>query len=136
MKKRIVLKKGKDKKITNFYPFIYKDEIQGIMGTYENGELMDIVSENLEFVGKGYINDNSNTFVRVLTNKNEIIDKKFIKNKIKKAYEKREFLVSETNCTRIFFSEADGISGLIVDKFDEYLSIQFRTLGIENYRKR
>ncbi len=135
MKKRVVLKKGKDNKIRNFYPFVYKDEIQGIMGTYENGELIDVVSENLEFVGRGYINDNSNTFIRILSQKDEIIDKKFLKVRIKKAYEKRKALETETNCMRVFFSEADGISGLIVDKFGDYLSVQFRTMGIENYRK-
>ena len=55
--------------------------------------------------------------------------------KIKVAYEKRKHLDKETNCTRIFFSEADGIPGLIVDKFEKYLSVQFRNSGVEILRQ-
>lgn len=136
MKKRVIAKKGKESKIKNFYPFLYKDEISGVMGSYENGEIVEVVDADLNFIAKGYINDNSNIFIRILTtDKNENIDKKFINDKIKKAYEKRKNLENETNCVRIFFSEADGLSGLIVDKFDKYLSVQFRTLGIERFRK-
>lgn len=136
MNKRIIVKSGKEKKLLNFYPFIYKDEVKATMGTLENGDLVHIVDEKLNFIAKGYINDNSNIYVRVLTlNKDEIINKEFIYDKIKRAYEKRGKLDSETNSKRIFYSEADGLSGLIVDEFDKYLSIQFRTLGIERFRK-
>lgn len=135
MKTRVIVKKGKDGKIRNFYPFIFKDEAQGVMGKYENGSIVDLVDHELNFIGKGYINDESHILVRVLTIEDEKIDYKFIEKKIKTAYKKRERSFKETNCARIFFSQADGLPGLIVDQFQDYLSIQFRTSGIENFKE-
>jgi len=132
---RVMLKKGKEKKIQNFYPNVFKDEIKQIMGTVKTGDVVDVCSEDLTFIGRGYVVENTNALVRILTTKEETIDKKFILNRIKVAYDKRKYLNEETNCTRIFFSEADGIPGLIVDKFDKYLSVQFRNSGIEAFRQ-
>lgn len=129
------MKKGKEKKIANFYPFVFEDEVKTIMGNYKNGDIVDVTDEDMTFIGRGYINENSNKLVRVLTTIDETIDKKFIKRKIKNAFDKRKVLDNETNCKRIFFSEADGISGVIADKFGDYISIQFRTAGIEVFRE-
>lgn len=135
MKTRVVALKGKEAKLRNFYPSLYKDEVKKIIGSYENGDIVDIIDEENAFVARGYINENSNVLVRVLTTKEEEIDKNFFKSKIKSAYEKRKHLESETNSVRMFYSEADGLPGLIIDKFEKYLSIQFRTLGIDRYRE-
>jgi len=132
---RVLLKKGKERKIQNFYPNVFKDEIAQIMGTIKTGDIVDVCSEDLTFVGRGYVVENTNALVRVLTTKDEKIDKGFILNKIKVAYKKRKHLLEETNCIRVFFSEADGIPGLIVDKFDKYLAVQFRNSGVEVFRQ-
>ena len=134
MATRVILKKGKEDKIKNYYPFIYKDETQGIMGKCGLGDIIDVVDSELNFVGRGYVNKDARIMVRVMTTKDEVIDDNFIVNKIEKAYKKREDLDKETNSKRIFFSEADGISGLIVDQFADYLSVQFRTPGVEQFR--
>lgn len=134
MKTRVVALKGKEAKLRNFYPALYKDEVKSIFGKYENGDIVDIIDEDSAFVARGYINENSNIMVRVLTTIEEEIDKNFFKEKIKTAYEKRKHLENKTNSVRVFYSEADGLPGLIIDKFDKYLSIQFRTLGIDRYR--
>lgn len=132
---RVMLKKDKENKIKNFYPNVFKDEIKQITGVIKTGDIVDVCGEDLTFIGRGYVVENTNALVRVLTTKEEVIDKAFILNKIKVAYDKRKHLNKETNCTRIFFSEADGIPGLIVDKFDKYLSVQFRNSGVEAFRK-
>ena len=82
---RVMLKKGKEKKIQNFYPNVFKDEIKQIMGTVKTGDIVDVCSEDLTFVGRGYVVENTNSLVRILTTKEETIDKKFILNKIKKS---------------------------------------------------
>ncbi len=132
---RVILNRGKDKKIRNFYPNVFKDEIKEIIGDVKNGDVVDVCDSEMGFVGRGYVTENTSSFIRVLTTTDEPIDKKFIMNKIKTAYERRKHLEEETNCSRIFFSEADGIPGLIVDKFDKYLSVQFRNSGIDVFRQ-
>jgi len=133
---RVVLKPGKVNKIKNFYPNVFKDEIKEILGkTPETGDIVEVCDEELAFVGRGYVVENTSAFVRVLTTVDEPIDKKFFQKKVKEAVEKRKFLSEETNCTRIIFSEGDDLPGLIVDKFDKYLSVQFRNSGIEKFRQ-
>lgn len=131
----IILKKGKENKIRNFYPNVFKDEVESILGNVENGDIVDVCTQDMEFVGRGYVTDSTSAYVRVLTTKDEKIDKTFILNRIKSAYEKRKHLYNETNCVRAFFSEGDGIPGLIIDKFDKYVAVQFRNSGIEKFRQ-
>lgn len=131
----IILEKGKEKKIQNFYPNVFKDDIKSIIGKIENGDIVDLCTPEMEFVGRGYVTNSTSAIVRVLTTKEEKIDKTFILNKIKIAYEKRKHLFEETNCVRAFFSEGDGLPGLIIDKFDKYVAVQFRNSGIEKFRQ-
>ena len=132
---QVVLMKDKEKKIRNFYPNVFKDEIKYTIGEIKNGDVVDVVREDMMFVGRGYVTEGTSTFVRVLTTQDEAIDKDFIYRKIKEAYDKRDFLKAETNCARVFFSEADGIPGLVIDKFEKYISIQFRNSGVETFRQ-
>lgn len=132
---KIILERGKEKKIQNFYPNVFKDEIKNIIGEVKNGDIVDVCTEDMTFIARGYITDSTSSFVRVLTTKDEKIDKDFFLKKIREAYKKREHLFNETNCVRAFYSEGDGIPGLIIDKFEKYVSVQFRNSGIENFRQ-
>ena len=128
---KVILESGKEKKIRNFYPNVFKDEIQDILGNVSNGDIVEVCTTDGELVAKGYVAESTNAFVRVLTTKDIPVDKTLILEKIKRAYEKRKHLLAETNCVRAFYSEADGIPGLIIDKFDKYVSVQFRNSGLE-----
>lgn len=132
---KVILISGKEKKIINFYPNVFKDEVKTIVGDIKNGDVVDVCSSDGAFVGRGYVTDSTSAFVRVLTTKDEKIDKTFILEKIRRAYKKREHLFNETNCVRAFFSEGDGIPGLIIDKFEKYVSVQFRNSGVEAFRQ-
>lgn len=132
---KVILISGKEKKIINFYPNVFKDEVKTIVGDIKNGDVVDVCSSDGAFVGRGYVTDSTSAFVRILTTKDEKIDKNFILEKIRRAYKKREHLFNETNCVRAFFSEGDGIPGLIIDKFEKYVSVQFRNSGVEAFRQ-
>jgi len=132
---KIIVKKDKEQKILNFYPNVYKDEIKEIIGTVKTGDIVDIITSDMKFLARAYVTEGTSAFARVLTTKDEKIDKKFIFEKIKNAYEKRKHLLDETNSFRAFYSEADYIPGLIIDKFDKYVSIQFRNSGVEVFRQ-
>lgn len=128
---KVILEAGKERKIRNFYPNVFKDEIQEVLGKTSNGDIVEVCTTDGEVVAKGYVTESTNAFVRVLTTRDVAVDKTLILEKIKRAYEKRKHLLTETNCIRVFYSEADGIPGLIIDKFDKYVSVQFRNSGLE-----
>ena len=50
---KIILISGKEKKIINFYPNVFKDEIKTIIGTVKNGDVVDVCSSDMAFVGRG-----------------------------------------------------------------------------------
>ena len=132
---KIIIKKEKEQKILNFYPNVYKDEIKDIVGNVKTGDIVDVITSDMRFLARGYVTERTSAFVRILTTKDEKIDRKFIFERIKNAYEKRKHLLDETNSVRAFYSEADFIPGLIIDKFDKYVSIQFRNSGVEVFRQ-
>ena len=76
---RVIALKGKEDKIKNFYPTLYHDEVKEIIGSYKNGDIVDIVDAEFAFIARGYINENSNALVRVMSLKEEVIDKNFFK---------------------------------------------------------
>ena len=128
---KIIVKKEKEQKIINFYPNIFKDEIKEIIGNIETGDIVDVITSDMRFLARGYVTEGTSALVRVLTTKDEKIDKNFIFERIKRAVEKRKHLRDETNSIRYFYSEADYIPGLVIDKFDKYVTVQFRNSGVE-----
>ena len=131
---KIIVKKEKEQKIINFYPNIFKDEIKEIIGNIETGDIVDVITSDMRFLARGYVTEGTSALVRVLTTKDEKIDKIFIFERIKRAVEKRKHLRDETNSIRYFYSEADYIPGLIIDKFDKYVTVQFRNSGVEKFK--
>ncbi|MBO8160002.1 MAG: class I SAM-dependent rRNA methyltransferase [Thermosipho sp. (in: Bacteria)] len=128
---KVFLKKDLKNRIKNGHPWIYDNEIEKVEGEIENGNIVDVFNHEKHFIGKGYINFNSKIRIRLLTRKNEKIDKDFFKKRIIQALKRRNKF---ENSFRVIFSEADNLPGIIVDKFDEFLVIEVNTLGIEKFK--
>lgn len=118
------------------HPWIYENEIGRVEGDYENGDLVDVFRPDGSFFGKGYVNDRSLIRVRLLTRKNEKIDEAFFEERIKRALELRKRLVKDTDAFRVVHSEGDFLPGLVVDKYRDYLVVQFTTLGMEKLKEK
>lgn len=127
----VKLKKNEGRIISSGGLWIFDNEIDVIDGDYKNGDIVEVVSFKNDFIGYGYINDNSKIRIRILTrNKNEIIDEEFFKKRILDAWNYRKNVV-ETNCCRVVFSDSDRLPGLIVDKFEDVLVFEIDTLGMD-----
>lgn len=127
---KVLLKKNEEKRIVAGHSWIYANEVQSIEGKDKNGSIAEVYSFDGRFIGKGFINHLSKIIVRILTRKNEDIDKTFFYNKIKEAVDYRINLGYD-NCYRAVFAEADGLPALIVDKYGDVLSIQLLSLGMD-----
>lgn len=127
----VKLKKNEGRTISSGGLWIFDNEIDVIDGDYKNGDIVEVVSFKNDFIGYGYINDNSKIRIRILTrNKNEIIDEEFFKKRILDAWNYRKNVV-ETNCCRVVFSDSDRLPGLIIDKFEDVLVFEIDTLGMD-----
>ncbi|MBR2787767.1 MAG: class I SAM-dependent rRNA methyltransferase [Erysipelotrichaceae bacterium] len=128
---RITLKRNEGRTVSSGGLWIFDNEIDHVEGRYENGEIVEVVSFKGDFLGYGYINDNSKIRIRLLSrDRNEIIDKEFFKRRILDAWNYRKSVV-ETNCCRVVFSDSDRLPGLIIDKFNDVLVFEIDTLGMD-----
>lgn len=131
---KIRLNPNEEKEKLEGFPWIFNNEIHSFDGTIENGEVCFVESYSHQFVCYGFLNLDSKIMVRVLSlNQEDTIDRDFFKSRILYAVEHRKNLGVLGAC-RLIFAEADGLPGLIVDQYDQYLSVQFLCLGMERIK--
>lgn len=133
--KKLVVKNAAAKKLRMFNPWVYQNEIAMIPEGLEAGELVEVVNLKQESFGVGYANANSVITLRMLSFKSEVIDAKWIKEKLHAAISARHSILEHSNSCRLVHSEADGLAGLIVDFYDGVVTIAINTAGMERFRK-
>ncbi|MFO0850895.1 MAG: class I SAM-dependent rRNA methyltransferase [Gemmataceae bacterium] len=103
------------------------------------GTVVDIADKAGQWVGRGFYNGHSRITLRVLTaDQNEPVDAEFFRKRITRAVELRRDLLSldaVTNAYRLVHSEADGLSGLVVDRFADTLVLEFFAAGMFRQRE-
>ncbi|HQC14323.1 class I SAM-dependent rRNA methyltransferase [Mesotoga prima] len=129
MSARVVLKRSIKRRIAFGHPWIYDNEIEKA-DFVEGGCIVDVLTNSGQFLGRGYYNPDSSIRVRLLTRRNCSIDTDFFAQKLKRSLGMKSSLLRYGNALRVTFGEADGLPGLIVDKFSDWLVVQFNTLGI------
>ena len=134
----IILKKSADSFIKRKHPWIFSGALEKVDGNPSKGETVQIFTSEKKLVGLGSFSPSSQIRVRVWTfNPEEKIDEAFFRGKIDQAKSLREKIlnVSTTNAYRIINSESDGLPGLIIDRYGEYIVCQFLSSGVEFFKE-
>ena len=130
----IFLKKSADSFIKRKHPWIFSGAVEKVEGNPSNGETVQILTSNNTFVGFGSYSPSSQIRVRILSfNPDEKIDSDFFRSKILASSDARKKIIDtlQTNAYRIINAESDGLPGLIVDQYSEFLVCQFLSSGSE-----
>ena len=133
---RVTVSKKCERFIKGGHIWVYQDEIKHIDGEYENGDIVDVLTEKGRYLGSGFINDNSKIRVRILSkNANDRFDEAFYRRRVDYAVDYRLSVMGEdfSSC-RLIFGEADGFPGLTADKFEDIIVVQVLSLGIERVK--
>jgi 23S rRNA (cytosine1962-C5)-methyltransferase len=125
------LRKNEDRRVRAGHPWIFSNEIDAVEGEPADGSIVDIVDSRGAYLGRGYLNRHSLIAVRVLTRARDEIDAAFFHKRIARAAQYREELFPGARTYRLVSSEGDFLPGLTVDRFDDVLSVQVTTLGME-----
>ncbi|GAA5334045.1 class I SAM-dependent rRNA methyltransferase [Thermus hydrothermalis] len=125
---RVVVRPGKERKLKNFYPNLYRDEIQE--APPEAG-VAEAVAADGGFLAVGYYDPRSKVPFRAFRFDPGPLDRRFFLGRFQKALRKREGLGV---FHRLVHGEADGLPGLVVDRFGEVLVLQVRSRGMEALR--
>ena len=119
------------------HPWVYDTEILSAEGTAENGGLVDIMGKKGQYLGTGFLSEQSKIRVRVISrNANDRFDEAFWHRKLQWAWDYRKTVLSpeDLDACRIIFGEADAFPGLTVDKFHDLLSVQVLSVGMERIK--
>ena len=121
----------------NGHPWVFADEVVKIDGSYENGDLVDVLNGKGKYIGTGFINDNSKIRIRIISmNANDKFDEAFFERRLRYAVDyRRTVMGADFNCCRLIFGEADFFPGLTIDRFGDILVAQVLSLGIELRKK-
>jgi len=131
---QVILQRGKGRRVEQGHPWVYGNEIEHIKGNPQTADIVEVYNFRNEFIGKGYINQQSQITVRLLTrNKDEVIDKSFFRNKLLQCKAYRETL-GYTQNYRLVFGEADFLPALVIDKFNAIYVIQTLSAGMDKWK--
>lgn len=131
LQQHVILKKNEERRLLGGHQWIFSNEIHRIVGEPKNGDVVEILHSNGRSIGVGFYNASSLIAVRFLSYAIETIEQTFFEKKILTAYELRKRLYPNSETYRVVNGESDFLPGLIIDKYNEYLSIQTFSVGMD-----
>lgn len=133
---RITLARGEERRLRNGHPWVFSNEIAAVTGDRTRGAVAEVYDAGGGYVGTGHFNPHSLIAVRILSRKREDIDSAdFYRDRIEKAWGYRQSVYPELAACRVVHGEGDGLSGLVVDRYGDYLSVQFLSAGMDVRRE-
>lgn len=130
----VTLKKGEGRLLKQGGAWVFDNEIESIMGTFQNGDIVIVHDFDGYPMGRGFINQNSKIRVRMMTRKkDQQIDDALLEKRVRECWEYRKKTVDTSSC-RLVFGEADFLPGLVIDKFSDILVVQSLALGIDHFK--
>ena len=113
--------------------WMYRNNLIRTDGNIEDGEPAEIVTENGEYLGTGFYSACSHVAVRIFTkDRNETADEELFRQRIRSAWEFRKTTNRQNlSACRLIFSEADGLPGLICDRYNDILVTQITITAME-----
>lgn len=157
----VTLKKGEGRMIKAGGAWIFDNEIDTIVGTFTNGDIVTVHDFDGYPMGKGFINQNSKIRIRMMTrHADQEIDTEFLRMRVQNAWDYRKQVMAggndrvlgveeaekmlpgigttgrpDLNCCRVIFGEADFLPGLVVDKYADVLVVECLALGMEQFKE-
>jgi 23S rRNA (cytosine1962-C5)-methyltransferase len=122
-----ILKRGKAAPFFGRHPWVLDTAIDKIEGDPHDGDVLDLVSDRGKWIARGIYNSQSRIRVRLYTwQPGEVLDQAFFRGRIARAIELRRGLayLEPSGACRLVYSEGDGISGLVVDRYGSHLAVQ------------
>lgn len=131
----VYLKPGRERPVRNGHPWIFSGAVESVEGDPEAVGVADVFDHKKTWIARGLYNPKSQIRVRLLTWREETVERDFFARRIAQAFTLRQdFLSTTTNAYRLINGEGDFLPGLIVDRYADFLVCQFFTAGLELFK--
>jgi 23S rRNA (cytosine1962-C5)-methyltransferase len=133
----VTLKRNRAKPVSQRHPWVFSGSIDHVAGNPADGDIVDVRDAGNNWLARGYINQQSQIAVRLLTwEQDEPVDADFWRRRLERAIAARQALADDpaTDAYRLVHAESDYLPGLIVDRYGDWLVVQLLTLGVERWR--
>lgn len=129
----LILQPGKERPLRQRHPWVFSGAVGRVQGYIAQGGVIDICDAAGEWLARGTWSAGSQIRARVFTwQPDELIDDDFLRSRLMRAIEARRMLglLEPGSACRLVYAESDGLPGLIVDRYGEFLSVQILTQGM------
>jgi 23S rRNA (cytosine1962-C5)-methyltransferase len=119
------------------HPWVYREALGPRPLFAEPGTAIDCVDEDGEFVGRGLYDGDSAIALRVFVRKPDIaIDGKLVRDRVRAAVALRRRLIDldKLGSARLINAESDGLPGIVVERYADYLVVQLFTGAVLGLR--
>ncbi|SDB67791.1 class I SAM-dependent rRNA methyltransferase [Butyrivibrio sp. INlla16] len=151
---KVILKKGEGRTIKAGGAWVFDNEINRVEGSFDNGDIVDVLDHDGYFMGYGFINTNSKIRVRMMSRRKEHpVNEELLETRIRNAWGYRKTVMNpelygydarlsgtdekealqKLSC-RLIFGEADFLPGITIDKFSDVLVIESLALGTDRMK--
>lgn len=138
MNPRVVIQPGRAKPFFGRHPWVFPGAVAAVEGDPADGAEVDLVTHTGTFIARGLYNSQSKVRVRLYTwHPEQPLDATFWRDRIQAAIDLRRDLglLDPDGACRLLNSEGDGLSGLTVDRYRDWLTVQFTSLGLAQRRE-
>ena len=131
--KAIRLREGRDRSLLRRHPWVFEGAIRS--GRADAGETVRVEADDGRFLAWGAYSPSSSIRVRAWSfDEAERIDASFFERRVARAVALRERLAVPSDGLRLVHGEADGLPGLVVDRYADTLVAQFLAAGVERWK--
>ena len=133
----IVLKPGRDRSLVRRHPWIFSGAVASVGGDPKPGETVAVRSAGGDFLAWAAFSGASQIRARVWSfDEADVVDESFVAQRVVRSAERRApLLASGTDSARLVFSEADGVPGLVADRYGDVVVCQITSAGADRWRE-
>ncbi len=126
---KAVLKDRGAARVRSGHPWVYRSDVAGAEG--EAGDVVRVTDRRGGFLGLAFYNPKSEISLRIATREEEPVDESWFHGRFRDALAYRKSLEIDADAYRVLHAEADGVPGLVVDRYGEYLILQVGSAAVE-----
>jgi 23S rRNA (cytosine1962-C5)-methyltransferase len=129
-----ILAGGKEQRVFGGHPWVFASDVARVHGADAAGNVVRVEGSRGQFLAMAVYNPRSQITLRIVSRKEEPIDRAFIFGRVQQALDYRRAFADLRSC-RLIFAESDGLPAVIADAFGEVIVLQVLCLGMEKFKK-